>query len=95
MPEYLIKEIIERYEAKYAGFPIVDSTLSPNVYDCSGLTTLGNISKPNNIGITKSKNSNNPSKETEKPAKTFIFNNLIHDFSFLKTELETIINNNQ
>ena len=26
-----INEIIERYEARYAGFPIVDSTLSPNV----------------------------------------------------------------
>ena len=28
-----------------------------------------NISKPNNIGITKSKNSNKPKKETVNPAK--------------------------
>ena len=50
------------------GLPIVDSTLSPKVYDSSGFTTLGNISNPKNIGIIMSKNSKRPKNATINPA---------------------------
>ena len=42
------------------GLPIVDSTLSPKLYDWSGSTTLGKISNPKKIGITILKNSKRP-----------------------------------
>ena len=37
-----------------------------------------------------SKNSKSPKNATINPANVLIFNSLIQDFSFLKTELETI-----